>query len=89
MNLLHRIFHGDFCPADGIEYSEAYKKQKRETFFAYQAFYETLDREQKERLEEFLELDTELSGMAQEEHYIEGTKIGILLMLEVLRFDKQ
>lgn len=83
MKLLHRIFHGDFRPADGIRYSESYNRRMHENFQAHQTFRDSLQEEQREAFDGLMEMDIELSGQAQEDNYIAGMKSGIQLMQEV------
>ena len=40
--LFKRIFHGDFRPADGMDYSRAYKRWMKENYEAHQRFRKTL-----------------------------------------------
>ncbi len=39
--LFKRIFHGDFRPADGMDYSRAYKRWMKENYEAHQRFRKT------------------------------------------------
>ena len=80
--LFKRIFHGDFRPADGMDYSRAYKRWMKENYEAHQRFRKTLKKGQLEAFDELEEMDIELSGRAQEENYIAGMKAGIQLMVE-------
>ena len=72
--LFKRIFHGDFRPADGMDYSRAYKRWMKENYEAHQRFRKTLKKGQLEAFGELEEMDIELSGRAQEENYIAGMK---------------
>ena len=83
--LFKRIFHGDFRPADGMDYSRAYKRWMKENYEAHQRFRKTLKKGQLEAFDELEEMDIELSGRAQEENYIAGMKAGSQLMVEALR----
>ena len=83
--LFKSIFHGDFRPADRMNYSRAYKRWMNENYEAHQRFRKLLKKGQLEAFDELEEMDIELSGRAQEENYIAGMKAGIQLMLEALR----
>lgn len=83
MELFKSIYHGDFRPADGIRYSDAYDSELRGNFAAHQKFRETLQEEQRMAFDELRENDMALSGRCLEENYILGMKMGIQLMMEV------
>lgn len=48
--LFKSIFHGDFRPADRMDYSRAYKRWMKENYEAHQRFRKTLKKASWKRL---------------------------------------
>jgi len=69
---------------DNINMGEEYKNLSGQGLDAYNKIKKTLSKEQNELFEEFVNLNIDAAGLANEIHFKEGFKAGILLALECL-----
>lgn len=67
-----------------IKYSEKYNKTKKEYDSLFEKLENTLNKEQKQTLEELFEKSCDLEAELTRLHFKEGFKSGMLIALEVL-----
>lgn len=84
--LIRQIYEGfDRFPADlvGIDSSE-YKEAREKDYMAHEALRVKLPPEFREEFDELIEYDIHLLAVGQEDGFIDGFRLGMKLMIEIL-----
>ena len=82
-SIIEDLYNGRINPADHVVLKGKKFEEKQDLYYErYEELYESLNKEDKERLEELLDCRVELEDMYCFAYYKEGLKTGIQLMCE-------
>ena len=85
MEVIRRIYNGDYRPADngGME-SKEYQEARDLAYQAYEQFGEKLTPEQKEAFDHLMDLHLDVFLCGNEEAFIQGARAGAQILLDLL-----